>query len=105
MKIVVAALVTLIMFLVVTFFLTVKQGKKNAMVQRLESLSARAEQETDSKRVREKRNRRTFLARIRILATRWRRVHKNADLDLKMQQAGWPIFGAEFQVMVAALSL
>lgn len=105
MKIVVAALVTLIMFLVVTFFLTVKQGKKNAMVQRLESLSARAEQETDSKRVREKRNRRTFLARIRILATRWRRVHKNADLDLKMQQAGWPIFGAEFQVMVAGLSV
>ena len=62
--------------------------------------SLRHTRQNTAQRYKQKDFRERILTAVRILGTRLDKIKKSASLDRKMQQAGWPLLGAEFQVVL-----
>lgn len=104
MIMIVATFVTAAAFLIALYFLQIRENKRNVVVKRMEFFSgnasvAKEELIDDSQPLQER-----LMGKVRAVASYWRRVHQNSDLDLKMQQADWPLLGSEFQVILVVVS-
>ena len=104
MIMIVATFVTAVAFLIALYFLQIRENKRNVVVKRMEFFSgndavAKEELVDDSQPLQER-----LMGKVRAVASYWRRVHQNSDLDLKMQQADWPLLGSEFQVILVVVS-
>ncbi len=104
MIMIVATFVTAAAFLIALYFLQLRENRRNVVVKRMEFFSgnsavAKEELVDDSQPIHER-----LLVKVRAVASYWRRVHQNSDLDLKMQQADWPLLGSEFQVILVVVS-
>lgn len=104
MIMIVATFVTAAAFLIALYFLQLRENKRSVVVKRMEFFSgnsafAKDELVDDSQPFHEK-----LMGKVRAVAAYWRRVHQNDNLDLKMQQADWPLLGSEFQVVLATVS-
>lgn len=105
MIMIIATFVTAAVFLVALYFLQIRENKRNVMVKRMEFFSgndavAKGELADESQTFQER-----LMGKVRAVAAYWRRVHQNNDLDLKMQQADWPLLGSEFQVILLVVSI
>ena len=102
MKILLAVLATAIAFFVMLYLLQTRENKRNVMVRRMEFFSSnKAAAAQGGIEVQDGTLQERLMEKVRAIATHWRKVHQNADLDLKMQQADWPLLGSEFQVLLA----
>ncbi len=104
MIMIIATFVTAVAFFIALYLLQLRENKRNVMVKRMEFFSgneavAKSELKDDSRPFQER-----LMSKVRAAAAYWRRVHQNNDLDLKMQQADWPLLGSEFQVILVAVA-
>lgn len=104
MKMILAVLATAILFFILLYLLQRRENKRSVVVKRMEFFSgkgaaSKGELEDDTQPIQEK-----LMRRVRAIAAHWRKVHQNSSLDLKMQQADWPMLGSEFQVMLILIS-
>ena len=104
MRIVIAFSIVLVIFLLATFAMLRSKGDSGAVTKRLASLGASAE---DAALAVGKKS--ATFERLRkllsVVSARLRVVHTSEYFDLKMQQADWPLFGSEFQVIVAGITI
>ena len=106
MKILLAVLATAIAFFVMLYLLQTRENKRNVMVRRMEFFSSnKAAAAQGGIEVQDGTLQERLMEKVRAIATHWRKVHQNADLDLKMQQADWPLLGSEFQVLLVLASV
>ena len=83
-----------------------KKEKQN-LLQRMEyfsgneeaSIGKKKKKELDAKDIKE-----LLINKVRAIGAKWHSIHQSVNLDSKMQQADWPITGAEFQVIVVIIS-
>ncbi len=104
MSMIIATFVTTVVFFVFLYILRMRENQRDAIVRRMEFFSgnesaAQGGLQTEGYTLQEK-----IMLQVRRLAVHWRKVHHNEALDLKMQQADWPLLGSEFQVMLLAVS-
>ena len=104
MRIVIAFTVVLVIFLVATLAMMRSKGDSGAVTKRLATLGASAEDAVSAAA-----GKSAAFDKLRkllgIVSARLRAVHTSEYFDLKMQQADWPLFGSEFQVIVAVITL
>ena len=104
MKILIALAIVLAIFLLALFAMVRAKGDQGTVRKRVALLAASAE-ETGQNLTKES----VFLTKLRkllgVVSARLRAVHTSEYFDLKMQQADWPLFGSEFQVLVAVITV
>lgn len=104
MRILIALAIVLVIFLLAFFAMVKSKGDQGAVKKRMALLSSYAE-ETGQTLTKESE----LIAKLRkilgIVAAKLRSIHTSEYFDLKMQQADWPLFGSEFQVIVAVITV
>ena len=104
MRILIALAIVLAIFLLALFAMVRAKGDQGTVRKRVALLAASAE-ETGQNLTKES----VFLTKLRkllgVVSARLRAVHTSEYFDLKMQQADWPLFGSEFQVLVAIITV
>ena len=106
MKVTIAVLITAIAFFVFLYYIQKRETSRNQMVKRMEFFSGNEDEE--GKKIALAKNltlKDRIMEQVRFLASHWRKVHQNDTMELKMQQADWPLLGSEFQVMVLLISV
>ena len=106
MKVTIAVLITAIAFFVFLYYIQKRETSRNQMVKRMEFFSGNEDEE--GKKIALAKNltlKDRIMEQVRFLASHWRKVHQNDTMDLRMQQADWPLLGSEFQVMVLLISV
>ncbi len=104
MIVIIATFVTAVTFFIFLYMLQIRENKRNVMVKRMEFFSGndavtKSDLENEGKTLQEK-----IMEKVRAIAAYLRRVHKDNGLDLKMQQADWPLLGSEFQVILLSFA-
>ena len=112
MRALIALLVMVGSFLICYAIIHAQQQKEKQLVEKLENFShlhqpARQRRQTPQTRSQAKAQLREHaFAFVRRLAQNWQGIHlKKVDYDLKMQQAGWPLLGKEFQMGLLVLAV
>ncbi len=110
MRFLIAFLVMLGSFIFCFAYIHGQQQKQKQLEERLETFShiQRPQQrrrtftkrKVDREALQEK-----FFVLVRKLSQNWKGVNVRVDYDLKMQQAGWPLLGKEFQMALLLLAL
>ena len=100
MKMLIATFITSVVFFVLLYLLQKRENKHNVMVRRMEFFSGNADAAGEVRGEDNQNLQERLMSKVRSLAAHWRKVHQNSDLDLKMQQADWPLLGSEFQVIL-----
>ena len=104
MRILIALAIVLAIFLLALFAMVRSKGDQGNVRKRVALLASSAE-ETGQTLTKDSE----LFAKLRkllgVVAARLRAVHTSEYFDLKMQQADWPMFGSEFQVLVAAITV
>ncbi|MBR0284197.1 MAG: type II secretion system F family protein, partial [Selenomonadaceae bacterium] len=106
MKVTIAVLITAIAFFVFLYYIQKRETSRNQMVKRMEFFSGNEDEE--GKKIALAKNltlKDRIMEQVRFLASHWSKVHQNDTMDLRMQQADWPLLGSEFQVMVLLISV
>ncbi len=106
MKVTIAVLITAIAFFVFLYYIQKRETSRNQMVKRMEFFSGNEDEE--GKKIALAKNltlKDRIMEQVRFLASHWRKVHQNDTMELRMQQADWPLLGSEFQVMVLLISV
>ncbi|MBQ9616496.1 MAG: type II secretion system F family protein [Selenomonadaceae bacterium] len=106
MKVTIAVLITAVAFFVFLYYIQKRETSRNQMVKRMEFFSGNEDEE--GKKIALAKNltlKDRIMEQVRFLASHWRKVHQNDTMDLRMQQADWPLLGSEFQVMVLLISV
>ena len=106
MRVTIAVFVTAIVFFVALYYIQKRETNRNQMVKRMEFFSGNEDEE--GKKIALAKNRdlkEKIMDQVRFLASHWRKVHQNDTMDLRMQQADWPLLGSEFQVLVLLISV
>ncbi|MBR6905976.1 MAG: type II secretion system F family protein [Selenomonadaceae bacterium] len=106
MRVTIAVLVTAVVFFVALYYIQKRETNRNQMVKRMEFFSGNEDEE--GKKIALAKNltlKDRIMEQVRFLASHWRKVHQNDTMDLRMQQADWPLLGSEFQVMVLLISV
>ena len=106
MRVTIAVLITAIAFFVFLYYIQKRETSRNQMVKRMEFFSGNEDEE--GKKIALAKNltlKDRIMEQVRFLASHWRKVHQNDTMDLRMQQADWPLLGSEFQVMVLLISV
>ena len=103
MRIVIAAVIVLLVFIALMAAFMKSKGD-DAMVKKRMALLSSAAAETVKAGSKEEMLRAKFMKFVGFVASKLRSIHTSEYFDLKMQQADWPIFGSEFQVILAVLS-
>lgn len=106
MRVAIAVFVTAIVFFVALYYIQKRETNRNQMVKRMEFFSGNEDEE--GKKIALAKNRdlkEKIMDQVRFLASHWRKVHQNDTMDLRMQQADWPLLGSEFQVLVLLISV
>lgn len=107
MRAILGAIIAFIFFLLLFRIISKREKEHDSMLQRMEYFSGNEEAAAGKKTKKRKSNkdlRLVLIEKIRAIGSKWRKVHQNVNLDAKMQQADWPITGAEFQVIVVIIS-
>ena len=106
-RIVIGFLAAFVIFAVIYLIFSNREKERANMAQRLEYFSSDSAtgmlEVTGQKASAGDSLQGQILDKIRTLAAGWRKNHQNAGLDFLMQQADWPLFGAEFQMILALL--
>ncbi len=105
MNVIIATFAAISVFFVFLYILRVRENKRNVMVRRMEFFSGNQAAAEGGLKVEGNTLQEKLMNRVRALAVQLRKVHQNNDLDLKMQQADWPLLGSEFQVMLLVISV
>ena len=109
MRIIIGALAAFIIFAVIYLIFSNREKERENMAQRLEYFSSDTAtgmlEATGQQKVAGDTLQGQILDKIRTLAAGWRKNHQNAGLDFLMQQADWPLFGAEFQMILGLLGV
>ena len=110
MRFLIAFLVMLGSFIFCFAYIHGQQQKQKQLEERLETFShiQRPQQrrrtftkrKVDREALQEK-----FFVLVRKLSQNWNGVNVRVDYDLKMQQAGWPLLGKEFQMALLLLAI
>ena len=107
MRALLVAILAFTFFLIIFHQMAKRRKERESMLQRVEYFSGNEEaakkKTTKTKDVKDIKE--AVLNKIRAIAAQWRKVHQSVSLDAKMQQADWPITGAEFQVIVMVISV
>ena len=106
MRVTIAVLITAVAFFVFLYYIQKRETNRNQMVKRMEFFSGNEDEE--GKKIALAKNRdlkEKIMDQVRFLASHWRKVHQNDTMDLRMQQADWPLVGSEFQVLVLLISV
>ncbi len=106
MRVTIAVLVTAVVFFVALYYIQKRETSRNQMVKRMEFFSGNEDEE--GKKIALAKNltlKDRIMEQVRFLASHWRKVHQNDTMELRMQQADWPLLGSEFQVMVLLISV
>lgn len=106
MRVTIAVLITAVLFFVFLYYIQKRETSRNQMVKRMEFFSGNEDEE--GKKIALAKNltlKDRIMEQVRFLASHWRKVHQNDTMDLRMQQADWPLLGSEFQVMVLLISV
>lgn len=106
MRVTIAVLITAVAFFVFLYYIQKRETNRNQMVKRMEFFSGNEDEE--GKKIALAKNRdlkEKIMDQVRFLASHWRKVHQNDTMDLRMQQADWPLLGSEFQVLVLLISV
>ncbi len=106
MRVTIAVFVTAIVFFVALYYIQKRETNRNQMVKRMEFFSGNEDEE--GKKIALAKNRdlkEKIMDQVRFLASHWRKVHQNDTMDLRMQQADWPLLGSEFQVLVLLIAV
>ncbi|MBR6710860.1 MAG: type II secretion system F family protein [Selenomonadaceae bacterium] len=106
MRVTIAVLITAVAFFVFLYYIQKRETSRNQMVKRMEFFSGNEDEE--GKKIALAKNltlKDRIMEQVRFLASHWRKVHQNDTMDLRMQQADWPLLGSEFQVMVLLISV
>ena len=106
MKVTIAVLITAVLFFVFLYYIQKRETSRNQMVKRMEFFSGNEDEE--GKKIALAKNltlKDRIMEQVRFLASHWRKVHQNDTMELRMQQADWPLLGSEFQVMVLLISV
>ncbi len=106
MRVTIAVLVTAVVFFAALYYIQKRETNRNQMVKRMEFFSGNEDEE--GKKIALAKNRdlkEKIMDQVRFLAGHWRKVHQNDTMDLRMQQADWPLLGSEFQVLVLLISV
>ena len=104
MRILIALAIVLAIFLLALFAMVKSKGDQGAVRKRLAVLGTTAE-EGVAAAAKENAAIEKLRKLLGIVAGRLRAVHTSEYFDLKMQQADWPLFGSEFQVIVAVITI
>ena len=102
----IAVLITAAAFFIFLYYIQKRETSRNQMVKRMEFFSGNEDEE--GKKIALAKNldlKDRLMEQVRFLASHWSKVHQNDAMDLKMQQADWPLLGSEFQVMVLLISI
>ena len=97
----------LIFFCLLMVLLNKKNDEENNINNRMAYFSGveaslRHTRASDSRRYKDKTlKEKLYYAVIKSLGARLEKIQKSTNLDRKMQQAGWPLLGSEFQVVLA----
>lgn len=106
MRVAIAVFVTAVVFFVALYYIQKRETSRNQMVKRMEFFSGNEDEE--GKKIALAKNltlKDRIMEQVRFLASHWRKVHQNDTMELRMQQADWPLLGSEFQVMVLLISV
>ena len=106
MRSTIAVLITAAAFFIFLYYIQKRETSRNQMVKRMEFFSGNEDEE--GKKIALAKNltlKDRIMEQVRFLASHWRKVHQNDTMDLRMQQADWPLLGSEFQVMVLLISV
>lgn len=106
MRSTIAVLITAVAFFIFLYYIQKRETSRNQMVKRMEFFSGNEDEE--GKKIALAKNltlKDRIMEQVRFLASHWRKVHQNDTMDLRMQQADWPLLGSEFQVMVLLISV
>ena len=106
MRVTIAVLITAVLFFVFLYYIQKRETSRNQMVKRMEFFSGNEDEE--GKKIALAKNltlKDRIMEQVRFLASHWRKVHQNDTMELRMQQADWPLLGSEFQVMVLLISV
>ena len=109
MKAVLIAVLAFVFFILIFHQISKREKEHESMLQRMEYFSGNEEAAVGSKKKRRKTRdlndiKAIFIDKVRAIGAKWHKVHQDVSLDAKMQQADWPITGAEFQVIVVIIS-
>ena len=87
-------------FILLLFFLEYKQSRKPGVNSRMKQLAEEEDELRSGKREKRERFQNSFRQLIRSLAERLEKLRHSEALDMRMQQAGWPLLGSEFLVIL-----
>lgn len=96
----------LIFFCLLMVLLNKKNDEENNINNRMAYFSGveaslRHTRASDSRRYKDKNLKEKLYYAVKSLGARLEKIQKSTNLDRKMQQAGWPLLGSEFQVVLA----
>lgn len=95
----------LVFFCILMVFLHRKNDEENNINNRMAYFSGveaslRHTRASDSRRYKDKTLKEKLYYAVKALGARLAKIKKSSNLDRKMQQAGWPLLGSEFQVVL-----
>lgn len=102
----IGVLAALIFFCLLMVLLNKKNDEENNINNRMAYFSGveaslRHTRASDSRRYKDKTIKEKLYYAVKALGGRLEKIQKSTNLDRKMQQAGWPLLGSEFQVVLA----
>lgn len=108
MRLLIALLVMLGSFLICYALLHQRQQQEKKLEERLQTfahINRPQLRQSQLRMARQQSLQERIFAFVRRLAQNWQGIKLKADYDLKMQQAGWPLLGKEFQMGLLVLAV
>lgn len=93
------------LFILLLFFLEYRQSRKPGVNSRMKQLAEDEDWKKSGRREKRERFQNSFRQLIRALAERLEKLKHSEMLDVRMQQAGWPLLGSEYLVILGFIGM